>query len=670
MAAPSGTTWGNTVGSYGRLGIFIDVLTDTPTQLEYEVEIWIWTKYSTHDTNNTLYYDHRTTSGSASTNRGSKDISTTVSSGSPWPTANQKRIATYGPYTINRTTTTQKRYIYARLIDVDTVGGTMYASKTYGIAAKTSYTVSYNANGGSGAPSSQTKWYGAALTLSSTKPTRTGYTFQGWATSASGSVAYAAGASYTGNAALTLYAVWKANTYTISYNANGGSGAPGSQTKTYGTALTLSSTKPTRTNYTFKGWSLSANSTTVAYSAGGSYTENAGVTLYAVWQLNYTKPRISGLSVSRCNSSGVLSDDGTYLLVKFSWACDKTVSSITVKWSTSDGNGSATITASGTSGSVNNVVGGSLSTEKAYTVAARVTDSLGYTENLKSVHSIRLTIDALPEHKGVAFGKVAEDALEDFADFGYATRHRKKAVFDNDLSIYGRDSAGTEYSALIPVTSSGNTSLGHGLYKAGKGHTHIYGNDVQFYTNNGIYANSNKIVLNNAIAVTGKNTDGTEVHLISQSENNNTIIGYNNYTQKSGNSHIYGHDILHFVSSIATPGSYRPYYRAGDVINVEIKTSGYCTNSKEDIYFVVPLAKPVLGNPTVICASVDGLILRQGGKYTHGSAASTFVRPAGYAEEVKAGGNCIQVKATRNTTTNAVNNEVIAVHWVGTITFA
>ena len=48
---------------------------------------------------------------------------------------------------------------------------------------------------------------------------------------------------------IPLYCVWQAKTYTISYNANGGSGAPASQTKTYGTTLTLSSTKPTRSGY-------------------------------------------------------------------------------------------------------------------------------------------------------------------------------------------------------------------------------------------------------------------------------------------------------------------------------------------------------------------------------------------------------------------------------------
>ena len=157
------------------------------------------------------------------------------------------------------------------------------ATMTYGAP----HSVNYNANGGSGAPSTQTKYYNQTLTLSTTKPTKTGYTFKGWGTSSTATtVAYAAGASYTKNAKLNLYAIWTANTYKITYNANGGSGAPSAQTKTYGTNLTLSTTKPTRTGYTFLGWSTSSTATTATYAAGGTYTTNAAVTLYAVWEIN------------------------------------------------------------------------------------------------------------------------------------------------------------------------------------------------------------------------------------------------------------------------------------------------------------------------------------------------------------------------------------------------
>ena len=149
------------------------------------------------------------------------------------------------------------------------------------------YTVSYNANGGSNAPASQTKVHGVTLTLSSTVPYRFNYEFLGWSTSSSATTAtYTAGGSYTGNASVTLYAVWKYKpaTYTVSYDANGGTGAPGRQTKTYGVTLTLTTIQPTRKNYLFLGWSKDRNATSASYTAGGSYTDNADVTLYAVWR--------------------------------------------------------------------------------------------------------------------------------------------------------------------------------------------------------------------------------------------------------------------------------------------------------------------------------------------------------------------------------------------------
>ena len=149
------------------------------------------------------------------------------------------------------------------------------------------YTISYNANGGSNAPSSQTKVHGVTLTLSSSVPYRFNYEFVGWSTNSNSSVAsYYAGGSYTGNASVTLFAVWKYKpaTYTVSYDANGGIGAPGRQTKTYGVTLTLTTIQPTRRNYLFLGWSKDRNATLASYSAGGSYTDNADVTLYAVWR--------------------------------------------------------------------------------------------------------------------------------------------------------------------------------------------------------------------------------------------------------------------------------------------------------------------------------------------------------------------------------------------------
>ncbi|MBO4354416.1 MAG: InlB B-repeat-containing protein [Clostridia bacterium] len=172
------------------------------------------------------------------------------------------------------------------------------------------YTVSYNAMGGSGAPSSQTKTYGVPLTLSSAVPTKSGYTFEGWATSRGSSVvAFGAGGTYTGNSDLNLYAVWTQNntntpstpttpsepstpstpsdpdatTYTVTYHANGGTGAPSSQTKYAGEKIIISSVEPTRSGYTFSGWAITSTSTYPSYTAGGTYSKDADLDLYAIW---------------------------------------------------------------------------------------------------------------------------------------------------------------------------------------------------------------------------------------------------------------------------------------------------------------------------------------------------------------------------------------------------
>ena len=87
--------------------------------------------------------------------------------------------------------------------------GSSSATATVTLPAKPSWTVSYSANGGSGAPSSQTKWAGDTLTLSNTVPTRANYGFLGWATSSGGAASYQPGDTYATDAALALYAVWR-----------------------------------------------------------------------------------------------------------------------------------------------------------------------------------------------------------------------------------------------------------------------------------------------------------------------------------------------------------------------------------------------------------------------------------------------------------------------------
>lgn len=270
--------------------------------------------------------------------------------------------------------------------------GKSTAWMTFIVPAKDHWTIAYDANGGSGAPGSQTKWRDESLVLSSTKPTRTGYTFQGWSTSSSGSVSYHPGASYTSNSGVTLYAVWKANTWTVRFDANGGTGAPAAQTKTYGIDLTLSSTKPTRALYNFLGWATSSSSRAV-YQPGGTYTANEDVTLYAVWELAWIAPKLSNHNCFRCNQNGVADDTGTYCRLVGDWVTDRTVQSITVTVN----DVTTTISGSGKAGSIAVTLGaGALSAETSYTVKLVITDEIGSGEWNWTIAATHYILDFAP----------------------------------------------------------------------------------------------------------------------------------------------------------------------------------------------------------------------------------------------------------------------------------
>lgn len=128
------------------------------------------------------------------------------------------------------------------------------------------------------------------------KPTRDRYKFDGWADTANATTAsYFGGELITltkDNPIKTIYAVWKP-IFELRYDANGGTGAPDSQTYT---ALSATSTQatftvpnqtPSKEGYTFKGWADSAAATTAQYQPGDTVDvkhENSPKTVYAVWE--------------------------------------------------------------------------------------------------------------------------------------------------------------------------------------------------------------------------------------------------------------------------------------------------------------------------------------------------------------------------------------------------
>ena len=189
------------------------------------------------------------------------------------------------------------------------------------------FKVAYNANGGSGAPSTTNGGTSSStsksVTLSSTVPTKSGYTFKGWATSSSAtSASYSAGGSYSFSyGTTTLYAVWQQNSYTcyLNFNANGGSGAPSNQsysgTSTSNHTFTIANTVPTKSGCVFLGWATSSTATTASYQPGASIavSYNGTTTLYAVWE---TTVAFTSAPNASCIVLPVISyhDDGTYTI--------------------------------------------------------------------------------------------------------------------------------------------------------------------------------------------------------------------------------------------------------------------------------------------------------------------------------------------------------------------
>jgi len=175
--------------------------------------------------------------------------------------------------------------------DIVTVTGniTLYAGWT-----PITYTVSYNANGGTGSMVGSAHTYDVSKALTANAFTRTGYIFAGWAESASGAVKYTNSQSVlnlstTDGATVTLYASWTLKSTIITLNPMYGTGGPATVTAYYGSAMPALTTLPTKDGWFFGGYWTGQNGDGVQYydafgnSAKNWDKEDSTFTLYAKW---------------------------------------------------------------------------------------------------------------------------------------------------------------------------------------------------------------------------------------------------------------------------------------------------------------------------------------------------------------------------------------------------
>jgi len=225
-----------------------------------------------------------------------------------------------------------------------------YKSKTYypttftftgeikQLAGSAAYTVAYEPGSyGTGSRQTATKTKGSALTLKGAIFTRSGYNQTGWAKTDGGAQVYALNASYTTDAALTLYPVWTyvKKTYTVTYKPGMyGSGTETSATKTEGAALTLKGVTFSRSGYTQVGWSKTDGGSQT-YALNASYTSDAALVLYPVWSAKtYTvtyKPGANG----KGSQTSSTKTHGVTLTLK--GAIFTRTGYVQIGWATSDG---------------------------------------------------------------------------------------------------------------------------------------------------------------------------------------------------------------------------------------------------------------------------------------------------------------------------------------------
>ena len=209
-------------------------------------------------------------------------------------------------------TTTGKAKVTARTVDKSN----NYSESTKDFTIN-KYTITFNKEpadkiGGGTINITKSCYAISGQSCSITSPTieKTGYTIIGWNTNKNATTStWNINTSKSISSSATYYPILKANIYTITYNANGGSGGPSSQSYKYAPNgnIYLSSDRPSKTGYTFMGWSESPSATSASYSPGQWWgTHNANnYTLYAVWKKNQVPPTLTYTpSASRKQESG------------------------------------------------------------------------------------------------------------------------------------------------------------------------------------------------------------------------------------------------------------------------------------------------------------------------------------------------------------------------------
>lgn len=233
--------------------------------------------------------------------------------------------------------------------------------------------------------------------------------------------------------------------HTVSYNANGGSGAPGSATKWYGEDFYISNQKPTRANHVFQYWATAANGSGTRYNPGQRYLPDANVILYAVWKLATKPPTIQSFTAQRVDEAGVPDSNGTMVRFTAQWRVDTTGDSAnactSLRFGYKNANGAWTdydpVVNDGTSGTTT-IDAGPFSTGASHQLRVTLSDKYTTVSSVTTVGPARFVIDVSPDGRGIGIGVEAPD---------------------DGVSIYGKPIRMDDGEAGIEITGTDGSSI-------------------------------------------------------------------------------------------------------------------------------------------------------------------------------------------------------------------
>ena len=416
----------------------------------------------------------------------------------------------------------------------------------------------------------------------------------------------------------------------------------------------------------------------VTDSRGRTASKTVSVTIE-----DYAPPVIQSASAARCDALGSLQDDGAYVLVthslKYSSLGGKNSLSRSYRFQqageTSWQNVQYTETEAG------DIVGaGEISPDYSYEIELKAKDDLENVSRFLPVSTAKVIMDWKKGGAGMAIGKVSEkDGLEVAwpAYFHRSLQVNPEANGGYGISVFRANDDGEKYKVDFAVGKSGNTMSGYmGLFSPdGETLNSLQVAEDGLKVSGPAYLKKVTFPFGSQGILYGTKEDGTEISVLEPSISGNfSVYGRGNLNGagggagSGGTTYVMGHNIGFRISDIASGvQSWNPYIHKGDSMDFGINTSGFINTAGDHVIFIIPLHKPVVGNPTVTASSINGMIVRANGAFLLNSSDTKYVKPSSY--DVALGPSYVRITANFSTA-SATKNTAVGLQWSGRLIFS